>query len=455
MVKNLFILFLILCLSLACGSGNRYQAEISFNIPANANLLRLLRTEIKDFEEKHQIKVKLIPFSGQEKLYAMMAANQAPDVFYTNTVVRDQLAAEGRLLNLLTLTENDSFIQNIRPEFIERGTSIDGGWYQFCDWTYTLAVYYNKSLFDFYNVACPKMGWTWQDMLKRARALTVDHDEDGEIDQYGIFIAKHFVSAIERMNGAEYPSNALFFGMSPESKAALQAYLDLMYRYRVMPEMALAQAQGMQLSQMLNSKKTAMIVEALPNLDFISSLQVDWNVAPLPQMGDHPPLYFRSMSGGLSINSACRYPHKAWELIKWLVLESPYNSPNPVLKDVDFVQAWEEKYPPLRKTNFAQVWHLSEKDEGGDIRDFVRYSSWSSATILERLAPKMDRLFSGKISLNQIEEMQEDINQEVVRELKIMVKNKNLRPAFRKKIKAQLNRAALPNSAQQVELNEY
>ncbi|MBD3386885.1 extracellular solute-binding protein [candidate division KSB1 bacterium] len=438
MVKRVCFLFLLFLF--ACNAGKRHESEISINVPANANLLVMLRNQLQQFEQRHQINVKLIPFTGQEKLYAMMAANQEPDVFYTNTVVRDQLAAEGRLLDLFTFVEGDSFIKKIRPEFIERGTSLDGGWYQFCDWTYTLGVYYNKSLFDLHRVPYPDSNWNWKGMLRRAEELTLDIDGDNKIDQYGIYIAEHFVSAIERMNGATYAPNTLLFSLNEASKEALQLYVDLMYEHRVMPEMALAQAQGMQLSQMLNANKVAMIVEALPNLDFITSLQVDWDVAPLPQIGTEPPRYFRSMSGGLSISSGCRYPQKAWELIKWLVLESPYNSPNPVLKNINFVESWQEKYPGLKNTHFGQVWRLSEKYDGGDIRDFVRYSSWSSATILETLAPQMDKLFANKISIEQIEKIEDDINKRVIDELKIMMSNENLRPAFREKIRNALNK---------------
>ncbi|NLP09403.1 extracellular solute-binding protein, partial [bacterium] len=118
-------------------------------------LLQNLRSQLGEFEKQNHIQVKLIPFTGQEKLYAMMAAGQPPDVFYTNTVVRDQLAAEGRLLDLRTIAAQDSFVHKIRPVFIERGTSIDDGWYQFCDWTFTYGIYYNKTLFDRHHIPYP------------------------------------------------------------------------------------------------------------------------------------------------------------------------------------------------------------------------------------------------------------------------------------------------------------
>jgi multiple sugar transport system substrate-binding protein len=424
---------------LNCSSSqNDSKPEITLNVPANATLLQSLREKIPQFAEEKGIKIKIIPFSGQEKLYAMMAAGTPPDIFYTNTVVRDRLAAEGRLIDLWQVARSDTFVSRIRPIFIERGTSIDGGWYQFCDWTYTFSVYFNKQLFDNFGVSYPDSAWTWETMLERAQKLTHDFDADGKIDQYGIFIARHFVSAIEQMNGADYPSNALLFSFPPAAIEAQQAYLDLMFKEKVMPELGFTQAQGMQAAQMLNTGRVAMIVEAVPNLDFIKSLSIDWDVAPMPRMDDHPPRYFRSASGGLSISASCKNPEAAWGVIKWLVTESEYNSPNPILSDIDFVSSYEDRYPELKTKNSRQVWQLSEKYDGGDLRDFVRYSSWTSSAILEQINPRLDLIYAGKQPLSYLISSIDEINERVIQELNSFLKNQNIKPAFKEKIEAEL-----------------
>lgn len=426
-------------LTIRCGTSDQDKAAvITVNVPANINLLQTLRQQIAIFEQQHGVQVKLIPFSGQEKLFAMLAAGEPLDVFYTNAVVRDQLAAEGRLLDLNKVAAADPFVQNIRPQFKAAGTAIDGGWYQFCDWTFTYGVYYNKALFEELHIPCPDSSWTWDDMVDKAKALTSDFDHDGKVDRFGVFIAKHFLSALETMNGAVYPEHGLFYEFPKESQQAIQCYLDLIYSHRVMPELAYAQAQGMQMSQMLNSGRLAMVVEAVPNLDFIVALNVPWDLAPLPRLGDHPPRYFRSSSGGLSVSASCKEPKKAWDLIKWLVTSSPYNTPNPVLKNVDFVAGWEKKHPVLAESHFGQVWRLSEQYDGGDSRDFVRYFSWSSNTILEYLAPKMDLLLAGKVSFADLCQGKETINRQVAAELDKLVENPNIKPAFKAHITATL-----------------
>jgi multiple sugar transport system substrate-binding protein len=428
----------ILIMMNCSSSKNDGMTEITLNVPANATLLQSLREQIPQFAQEKGIKIKIIPFSGQEKLFAMMAAGSPPDIFYTNTVVRDRLAAEGRLVDIWQIARGDTFVSQIRPIFIKRGTSIDGGWYQFCDWTYTFGVYYNKYLFDKYDVPYPDSAWTWQMMVDRARKLTHDFENDGKIDQYGIFIARHFVSAIEQMNGTVYLPNAVFFSLPKQAVEAQQAYLDLMFREKVMPELSFTQAQGMQAVQMLNTGRVAMIVEAVPNLDFIKSLSVAWDLAPIPRMDDHAPRYFRSTSGGLSISASCTNPAAAWEVIKWLVTKSEYNSPNPILKDIDFVSSYENSYPELKQTNFRQVWELSEKYDGGDQRDFVRYSSWSSSAILEQINPKLDLIYAGKKPLSYLTSSIDEINNKVIEELNSFLKNQNIKPAFKEQIEKEL-----------------
>ncbi len=50
----------------------------------------------------------------------------------------------------------------------------------------SLVVYYNKKLFNQAKVPLPKKGWTWSQMVDKAKKLTKDLDGDGKTDQYGL-----------------------------------------------------------------------------------------------------------------------------------------------------------------------------------------------------------------------------------------------------------------------------
>ena len=46
-------------------------------------------------------------------------------------------------------------------------------------------VYYNKNLFDAAGIAYPTADWTWDDFTEDAKALTLDTNGDGKMDQWG------------------------------------------------------------------------------------------------------------------------------------------------------------------------------------------------------------------------------------------------------------------------------
>lgn len=413
--------------------------EIVYNCPANAAEIEALTREIPHFAEETGISVVLNPFTGQDKLYAMMAAGQAPDIFYTNATMRDRLAAEGRLLDLRAVSKDDQFVARLWPAVVEGGKSIDGGWYSMGNWSFTAGVYYNRELFDAVGLPYPDAAWTWDTMVSLARRLTKDLSGDGVPDQYGVYIGSHFIELCEQMNGAEVRPNTLTASFSSESAEVFRKYLALMDD-GIMPDLRRIQAMGMQAPQLLQSGRVAMLVEAVPHQMLIETLKMKWGVVPLPRFGDKPPHYFRTASGGLSIGSSTIDPDAAWKALKWIVGEASIYQPNPVLRDIDFVGGWERRYPQLIGSGFREVWDLSLRYDGGDPRFFVRFSSWTSGSILERLQPLLDRLWAREISVDELITALPTVNARVERDLRDLLAREDIRPAFRKEIESALRR---------------
>jgi len=435
---------LLVCLHLqACTSGEPEApaaVAIVYNCAANADEIRALEAEIPEFAARTGIRIILNPFTGQEKLYAMIAAGQAPDIFYTNTVIRDRFAAEGRLLDLREVARGDSFPERLLPGILQEGTSPDGGWYSLSNWSFTCGVYFDRKAFAEAGLRVPDSSWRWEDLRHMARSLTVDPDADGTPERYGIYIPAHFVEALELMNGAEIDRGALCARISDASAEVYQKYLALMDE-KFMPDLRRMQALGMQPMQMLQTGRVAMLVEAVPHQGLFESVDVDLGIAPLPRFDGHTPRYFRSGSGGLSISSATKHPREAWQALKWIVGGASIYQPNPVLTDQDFVEGWEARYPRLLGSGFRSVWELSLRHPGGDPRFFVRFSSWTAPAILERLQPRLDQLWSRQISVAALRKALPEINQNVGRALRDALAQETLRPAFRAMIEQRLEEA--------------
>ena len=410
---------------------------VVYNCAANAADIAALETEIPGFEAASGIRIRLNPFTGQDKLYAMMVAGQTPDIFYTNNTMRDHLAAEGRLLDLRTVSNDDPFVTRLWPAIVKSGTSVDGGWYSVGNWSYTIGVYYNREMFDAEGIPYPDTAWTWEQMRGIARRLTKDRDGDGVPDVYGIFIGSHFVETIEMMNGAGIAPRALTASITNESAEAFSMYLSLM-KEKIMPDLRRIQAMGMQPSQLLEGGRVGMLMEAVPHQMLIETMNIKWGVAPVPRIPGKPVRYFRSGSGGLSISARTQNPKAAWEALKWIVAGAQVYQPNPVLRDIDFVAGWKQRYPQLVGSGFDDVWNLSLQHDGGDPRFFVRYSSWTSASILERLQPALDRLWAGAITVDDLRAQMPEVNAHVRRDLQDLAMRQELHPAFRADIERAL-----------------
>jgi len=412
-------------------------ARISYNCAANAVEIKHLQNELPSFTDSTGIEIVLQPFTGQEKLYAMIAAGQPPDIFYTNNVIRDRLAAEGRLLDMRSVGTDDPFLQRLWPDVYRQGLADDGGLYSIGNWNFTAGVYYNRDLFDGAGLRYPDTSWTWTDLLAAARRISSKRKSDGEPEHYGIFIPSHFIEIFELMNGAPVNNRSLFLDLSDASLDVFRQYLQLMDD-KLMPEIRRMQAMGMQASQLLQTGRVAMLVEAVPHQVLFESITIRWGVAPIPRFGTRPARCFRSESGGLSISAQTANAPAAWNALKWIIGGASVYQPNPVLKDVDFIAGWEARYPQLAGSGFREVWQRSLTYPAGDPRFFVRFSSWTSATILERLQPLLDKLWAREGTIEQLTAAQPKINEAVRRELDRLLEQGSLRPEFVKAINDQL-----------------
>jgi len=153
----------------------------------------------------------------------------------------------------------------------------------------SLVVYYNKDLFDEAGLDYPGDGWTWDEFLAAAQALTEDLDGDGVTDQYGLGTEASIfrVAPFIWQNGGELV--VLESGLRPiklalDSQAAREAvewFVDLQTEHGVVPD-ALAEASETSESRFLNGR-TAMFLNSRRGVPTYRRIDgFDWDVAALP-----------------------------------------------------------------------------------------------------------------------------------------------------------------------------
>lgn len=123
-----------------------------------------------------------------QKLSSMAQAKQLPDIFWTGNDTEQQFGAQGLLYDWTTQAnvKSDNFdLSKFAPGAIDVWKTTDGKLYGLPTLLNTKGIWYNASLFTSANLPLPKTGWTYQEALAAAKALTT---KDGsKTTRYGLW----------------------------------------------------------------------------------------------------------------------------------------------------------------------------------------------------------------------------------------------------------------------------
>ena len=174
------------------------------------------------------------------KLQTTVAGGTPPDVFYPATHVANAFASKGALLTINEFVERDGIDLSVYDPTILANYQIDGALHCLPIDHAALVVYYNKEIFDAAGVDYPMDGWTWDDFVETAAALTIDADSDGVTDQFGVDTFRNYWPMVVWSNtdrglfdDIRHPTE--FYGMDQGVIDSVQFVADLILEHNVMP----------------------------------------------------------------------------------------------------------------------------------------------------------------------------------------------------------------------------
>ena len=285
MKKVLILVTLAFFMLLSCGGkkdaatgdsaskdGNK---EISFMI-WDKNQLPGMEAIAKAYEAKHpDVKIKVQVTGWDEywtKLEAAATGGALPDVFWMHSTRFNDYASNGMLLEMGP-TIGDGY-KNF-PQDLVKLYELDGKNYAVPKDYDTIAVFYNKALFDKAGVPYPDGTWDWAKYLETAKKLTKD-------GVYGVAAPmdaqQGYWNAIYQNGGYVVKDKKPGYS-STEAQAALQWWVDLSLKEKVSP----TQAQFAETDPftMFTSGKVAMIQlgswmvpELEQNTEFVKTLGI-------------------------------------------------------------------------------------------------------------------------------------------------------------------------------------
>jgi len=249
---------------------------------------------IQNFEDQNKdLLVQLEPVAGRDyyaRLLTQLAAKAAPDVMQIGDDAVPSFVKKGAFVSLDDCLKQGGVDLSIYlPGLLQPG-QVNGKQYLLPKDYSTLAVYYNKKLFDAAGVPYPKEGWTWNDLLDVAQRLTKDTNNDGQPDQWGIQLPATWTTGFEYWVAAAggrliSQDGKSFVGYmdSPETIRAVQFYADLYNKYKVAPPPAdLAQFGGGN-SEFDNGQAAMRLFGRWPQSGIKKNPNIDLGVVAPPQ----------------------------------------------------------------------------------------------------------------------------------------------------------------------------
>lgn len=330
-VKKKFFMrsFLKLLLSLILFilvSGCVRQSEktvIKFSSWGSETEVSIIKPVLKQFEaENPDIRIEFIhiPKNYFQKLQLLIASNLIPDVMFVNNVDSSLFVQNHIFLDLSPNLDNDKFISS--KDFFQK--SLDAFTYQKHLFAIprdisNLVIYYNKDIFDKYNVPYPSNNWDFSGFLAASQKLTKDINGDKRIDVFGIGFEDYplFWMPFLWSNGGGLIDKNLKTVLinKPESIEAVQFYADLRNKYHVAP--SLSEAGSAKMTQMFLQGKIAMQINGRWSVPkYRSDANFNWGIAKFPS-GKAGSIVDADASGwAISRNS--KHKDASWKLVSYL-----------------------------------------------------------------------------------------------------------------------------------------
>jgi multiple sugar transport system substrate-binding protein len=282
---------------------------------------------LEQFHEQHpniRVFFTLDPDNLEEKMLADMQAGTAPDVFQGCCSFFPIWAQKGYTLDLKPYVDSDLDAETIAdwdPVQYHAYQTLDGKQYGLPKYHGSLALFYNKDIFDERKLPYPDASWTFDDYRDAMTQLSRDTDHDGINDVWGsmIDVSWERVQVYVNAFGGHFVNPQDPTKSMMAEKPALDALEWLrarMWDDRAMPTRL--DVQNMETRQVFAGGRLAMVEEGSWALkDILTDASFRLGVAPFPAGPARRATL--ATTDGFGIFAGTRHPEAAWELLKFLI----------------------------------------------------------------------------------------------------------------------------------------
>ncbi|MBW7643106.1 ABC transporter substrate-binding protein [Geobacillus thermoleovorans] len=273
---------------------------------------KLLKQTLDDFEKKYpniKVKYEVIADQYMDVIKTRLAGGQGPDVFYLDAFEAPALIETGALEPLDKYVTDDFDINDFEKPMLDAFKGKDGKIYGFPKDYSTLALFYNKKMFEEAGVEVPK---TWDELREVAKKLT----KGKQVYGFGVApeLARLYYIA-ESKGGKVVTDNKASFA-DPKVVEALQPIVDMHLKDKsaAQPNEVGATWGG----EMFGQGKAAMVIEGNWAIPFLQETfpNLEFGTAEIPTINGKKTTMAYTVA--YVMNKDSKKKEAAWKLIEYL-----------------------------------------------------------------------------------------------------------------------------------------
>lgn len=276
---------------------------------------------LADFTEKTGIKTEISVVKWDEYWTMLEAGAQGgslPDVFWMHSNESQRYMSNDMLLDLTDkIKDSDLIDPENYPEDIWGLYTYDDKYYAVPKDIDTIALWYNKTLFDEAGLDYPTADWTWEDFREVAKKLTKD---DGS--QYGVAIKpgsyqESWYSTIYAYGGEVLTADKKKSGFDEPKTIEAMEVIENIIKDGSMPDYNVVSEN--ETTALMEAGTVAMTFQgswAIPELAENDYVKENCDIAPLPKGPEGTKSIYNGLGWAASANS--ENAEGAWKLIEYL-----------------------------------------------------------------------------------------------------------------------------------------
>ena len=258
-----------------------------------------------------------------EKMQAMAAAKNMPDVFWMSSGYVKDYARLGAILNIEDYVNKLDQSKYFPSAFgVLRAPTFEGDMYSFPWAVVTCISYYNKRIFDEAGVAYPTNNWTWDQLRSTAKKLSKDSDGDGAYDQWGYWVKGRYTQVYPFVYNNGVPAGPIsadfktFQASSGKGRDAFKFLADMV----VVDKSSPTPAQTKGVSTFFTTGKIAMCTEGSWRIDtYRKSLEDPFGIFLTPKGPGSPGQHVvYGWADAMSISAFTKHPDASWDWMMYM-----------------------------------------------------------------------------------------------------------------------------------------